>query len=478
MVLYITVVDSFGNLINASTGITSAGVYLNSDDSIVTTTYTVVGKSIITFTLSDSLVNNIYVKINGTKVLNNISVVGKDHVHTSATISDFSTAVDARITAQKGAVSGICPLGSDSLISSVYLPAIAITDTFAVASQSAMLALTAEKGDVAVRSDLSKSYILSTNSPSVLADWKELLTPTDTVLSVNSLTGAVTLTQDNIGDGTTYKQYSATEKTKLGNITLANTFATSGSYTLTLTQTGNTSVTLPTSGTLVSTTGTATLSNKTLTAPKFADNGYIADSNSNELIKFSLTASAVNEITIKNNATTYSPQIQASGGDTNIDLQLIAKGTGKVKVGSNGYEIADENNAITMANKTLTAPKLVNGGFIADSNGNELLKFTVVGSAVNEISITNNTITNAPRLSATGDDTNISLNLVPKGSGVVQANGVEIITLSGSQTLTNKTLTAPVITGSSAPTGSEGKMYFNSTTKKLMLYNGTAWVEL
>jgi hypothetical protein len=36
--------------------------------------------------------------------------------------------------------------------------------------------------------------------------------------SVNSQTGTVVLTQDNIGDGTTYKQYSQTEKTKLAGI--------------------------------------------------------------------------------------------------------------------------------------------------------------------------------------------------------------------------------------------------------------------
>ena len=72
------------------------------------------------------------------------------------------------------------------------LPAVAINDTFVVASQSAMLALTAEKGDIAVRSDLNKSYILSSNSPGTLADWKELLTPTDAVLSVAGQQGAIT----------------------------------------------------------------------------------------------------------------------------------------------------------------------------------------------------------------------------------------------------------------------------------------------
>jgi hypothetical protein len=48
-------------------------------------------------------------------------------------------------------------------------------------------------------------------------------------------------------------------------------------------------------------------------------------------------------------------------------------------------------------------------------------------------------------LSATGGDTNISLNLAGKGTGVVQAGGIPVATTTGAQTLTNKTLTAPVI---------------------------------
>jgi hypothetical protein len=59
---------------------------------------------------------------------------------------------------------------------------------------------------------------------------------------------------------------------------------------------------------------------------------FINDANSNELIKFVQTASAVNEITIKNNITANAPEIQASGGDTNIDLAITPKGTGTVKI--------------------------------------------------------------------------------------------------------------------------------------------------
>ena len=82
---------------------------------------------------------------------------------------------------------------------------------------------------------------------------------------------------------------------------------------------------------------------------------------------------------------------------------------------------------------------------INDVNGNELLRVSATAAAVNEITLANAATGGAPSLTATGGDTNISLNLVPKGLGVVQAGGVPVVTTTGAQTLTNKTLTAPVI---------------------------------
>jgi hypothetical protein len=103
-------------------------------------------------------------------------------------------------------------------------------------------------------------------------------------------------------------------------------------------------------------------------------------------------------------------------------------------------------NTVTLTNKTLTAPRITSASHIADSNGNELIIFpTAVASAVNEITIANAIATGKPTISATGGDTNITLNLVSKGTGTVQANGVDIDTISGTATLTNKTLTSPTI---------------------------------
>ncbi len=74
----------------------------------------------------------------------------------------------------------------------------------------------------------------------------------------------------------------------------------------------------------------------------------------------------------------------------------------------------------TLTNKTLTSPKI--GTSILDTNGAELLLLTATGSAVNEITLANAASGNAPSLTASGE-TNVSLNLVPKGTGQVQING-------------------------------------------------------
>ena len=61
--------------------------------------------------------------------------------------------------------------------------------------------------------------------------------------------------------------------------------------------------------------------------------------------------------------------------------------------------------------------------FIADENGNEQIIFQTTASAVNQFDITNAATGNAPELSATGGDTNISLKITPKGSGQVVLDG-------------------------------------------------------
>jgi len=102
-------------------------------------------------------------------------------------------------TANKGAANGYASLDAAGKIPSAQLPPVAITDTFVVNSQAAMLALTVQVGDIAVRTDLTKTFILRAEPGSVLANWTELLTPPSAVISVNGETGAVTVTKSMVG---------------------------------------------------------------------------------------------------------------------------------------------------------------------------------------------------------------------------------------------------------------------------------------
>lgn len=89
----------------------------------------------------------------------------------------------------------------DGKVPTSELPSIVITDTFVVADEAAMLALTAETGDVAIRTDVSKSFILAEEPASTLANWKELLAPPAPVTSVNGEVGDVWLNSDDVGEG-------------------------------------------------------------------------------------------------------------------------------------------------------------------------------------------------------------------------------------------------------------------------------------
>jgi hypothetical protein len=112
-------------------------------------------------------------------------------------LADPTNAQDAvtlnYITTQKGVANGLAELDGSGLVPTHHLPALAITTTQVVNSQSAMLALTAQTGDVAVRTDVNKSFILTATPATTLGNWQELLTPTDAVLSVDGSTGAISL---------------------------------------------------------------------------------------------------------------------------------------------------------------------------------------------------------------------------------------------------------------------------------------------
>ena len=65
------------------------------------------------------------------------------------------------------------------------------------------------------------------------------------------------------------------------------------------------------------------------------DAHYIGDENNKEQIIFQTTTDAVNQFDVTNAATSNAPKLSATGDDSNIDLDLEAKGTGHVTIRGN-----------------------------------------------------------------------------------------------------------------------------------------------
>lgn len=151
---------------------------------------------------------------------------------TLAKISDAGTAAAKDFGTAEG---NVPVLGAGGKLSEAVIPAIAITDTFVVDSQAAMLALEAQQGDVAVRTDVNKTFILKVTPATTLANWVELETPTDAVTSVNGLTGAVTLTTSEVAEGSNL--YFTTARANANWITHASTELTDSDTLLRTTDT-------------------------------------------------------------------------------------------------------------------------------------------------------------------------------------------------------------------------------------------------
>lgn len=262
--------------------------------------------------------------------------VTKTTVATSADLANYIP------IAQKGAASGVAPLDANSKINAAYLPAIAITDTFVVGTQAAMLALTAETGDVAVRTDLNKSFILKGVNPATLADWQELLTPTDSVTSVNGQTGVVTLTTTNISEGTNLYFTVARARTSISLTTTGTGGATYNSTTGVLN--------IPTPPAISKATATAlgTIELFSNTVQSVAANTVTAITDRTYGIQLNAADQAV--VNVPWTDTTYagSTSIQLTGGTF-----LRAALTGDVTASAN-------SNATTIAASAVTNAKLAN----------------------------------------------------------------------------------------------------------------------
>jgi hypothetical protein len=100
--------------------------------------------------------------------------------------------------------------------------------------------------------------------------------------------------------------------------------------------------------------------------------GDVIDTNGNELLKVTATASAVNELTLANAATGGVPTLTASGDDTNIGFELISKGTGEITANVNGKDVFNASSNFGFKNRIINGAMVIdqrNAGAAVTANG-------------------------------------------------------------------------------------------------------------
>ena len=116
---------------------------------------------------------------------------------TLSKISDAGTAASKNVGTAAG---NVVALDSNGKLPEGVLPSLSIVDVYTVSSTAEMVALDAQKGDMAIVG--SDTYILSAAPASTLANWVTIPHPTDVVQAVNGKPGVVVLTTSDVAEGT------------------------------------------------------------------------------------------------------------------------------------------------------------------------------------------------------------------------------------------------------------------------------------
>lgn len=125
------------------------------------------------------------------------AMVGLANVDNTSDANKPISTAQATVNAAKADLVG-------GMVPSSQLPSLSTSETYTVASQAAMLALTTsqvQRGDLAVRTDGTGTFILNGSDPSILSNWVNLNAPTDVVTSVAGRQGVVVLTSSDVGLG-------------------------------------------------------------------------------------------------------------------------------------------------------------------------------------------------------------------------------------------------------------------------------------
>lgn len=129
-----------------------------------------------------------------------------------------------------------------------------------------------------------------------------------------------------------------------------------------------------------------------------------------------------------------------------IPLELIHNGTNWIRYVGNVY--LQEANIFTKIQTHNVGTKFPDGPAIVDGNGNELLIAEKTTSAVNEITVKDAATGNNPQLKASGDDSNVGIDIKIKGSGrnLIEDTHIDIGGILGF-IATNVTLATDVLAG-------------------------------
>ena len=180
-----------------------------------------------------------------------------------------------------------------------------------------------------------------------------------------------------------------------------------GAQTTTLTKSdGSTGATL---ATRIWNLNVAITGNQIVTVPDSIENWWIIRNATTD----SSDSYTVTVQTVSGSGITY-----VAGAAGRVTKLLYTDGTNVIDASADFGEVTLTGTQ-TLTNKTLTSPKI--GTSILDTNGNELALLTATGSAVNEFTIANAATGAGPTLSATGE-TNVPINITPKGTGDVFIN--------------------------------------------------------
>ena len=181
-------------------------------------------------------------------------------------------------------------------------------------------------------------------------------------------------------------------------------------------------------------TGTIT-GNQVVTIPLDAQNFYILRNSTSGAYTVQFKYASGSGSTFTFSATDKGDKIvfAAANDSTNPDIKTLAIGTGI-------SDVVDDTSPQLGGNLDTNSHNILidDAHFIADENSNEQIIFQTTSSAVNQFDITNAATGNAPSISATGDDSNIDIALIPKGTGetkVGTGSGNATITSSGAHDL-------------------------------------------